>query len=226
MNQQREIIALDRQGTQQQRPKSPTVTPPGMRVNHHHHHQSLNREGRWGTADDFATGFLHFSMVSTALWDLPSSRPVHSLMLSSHLFLQLSADQLHHLLQELVDQHAPASRHKVSDRPPSPWFSSWEPSFLRRRVNYGELKGSGSSRDCSFTNKYFVLPTNLSTILCIKPKYISTAPKFLQAIHPGSFSASQTLFSAKSNPHRYPRPFLSLNFHRAFLTSFTVKSQS
>ena len=53
----------------------------------HHHHQSLNREGRWGTTDDFATSFLHFSLYSTALRDLPNSRPVHSLMLSSHLFL-------------------------------------------------------------------------------------------------------------------------------------------
>ena len=46
----------------------------------HHQHQSLNREGRWGTTDDFA-------LFSTALWDLPNSRPVQSLMLSSHLFL-------------------------------------------------------------------------------------------------------------------------------------------
>ena len=29
----------------------------------HHHHQSLNREGRWGTTDDFATSFLHFFPV-------------------------------------------------------------------------------------------------------------------------------------------------------------------
>ena len=58
-----------------------------VNVVHHHHHQSLNREGRWGTTDDFATSFLHFSLFSTALWDLPNSRPVHSLMLSSHLFL-------------------------------------------------------------------------------------------------------------------------------------------
>ena len=47
----------------------------------------LTREGRWGTTDDFATSFLHFSLFSTALWDLPNSRPVHSLMLSSHFFL-------------------------------------------------------------------------------------------------------------------------------------------
>ena len=53
----------------------------------HHHHQSLNREGRWGTTDNFATSFLHFPLFSTALWDLPNSRPIHSLMLSSHLFL-------------------------------------------------------------------------------------------------------------------------------------------
>ena len=55
--------------------------------NHHHHHQSLNREGRCGTTDDFATSLLHFSLFSTSLWDLPNSRPVHFLMLSSNLFL-------------------------------------------------------------------------------------------------------------------------------------------
>ena len=32
--------------------------------------QSLNREGRWGTTDDFATSLLHFSLFSSALWDL------------------------------------------------------------------------------------------------------------------------------------------------------------
>ena len=37
---------------------------------HHHHHQSLNREGCWGTTYDFTTNFLHFSLFSTALWDL------------------------------------------------------------------------------------------------------------------------------------------------------------
>ena len=56
---------------------------------HRHHHQSLNREGRWGTKDDFATRFLHFPLLSTAIWDLANSRPVCSLMLSSHLFLCL-----------------------------------------------------------------------------------------------------------------------------------------
>ena len=55
-------------------------------VIHHHHHQSLNHEGCWGTTDDFATSFLHFAQFSTALWDLPNSRPVF-LMLFSHLFL-------------------------------------------------------------------------------------------------------------------------------------------
>ena len=52
-------------------------------------HLPLNREGRWDTADDFATSFLHFSLFSTALCDLANSRPVHFLMLSSHLFLCL-----------------------------------------------------------------------------------------------------------------------------------------
>ena len=50
-------------------------------------HLSLNCEGRWGTTDDFATSFLHFSLFFNALWDLANSRPVHPLMLSCHLFL-------------------------------------------------------------------------------------------------------------------------------------------
>ena len=55
----------------------------------YHHHLSLNPEVCWGTTDDFATRFLHFSLFSTALLDLANSRPVHSLVLSSNLFLCL-----------------------------------------------------------------------------------------------------------------------------------------
>ena len=54
---------------------------------YNYHHQSLNHDGRWGTKDDFATSFLHFPLFPTALWNLANSRPVHSLMLPSHLFL-------------------------------------------------------------------------------------------------------------------------------------------
>ena len=50
---------------------------------------SLNHEGLWGTIDDFATSLLHFLLFSTALWGLANYRSVHSLMLSSHLFLCL-----------------------------------------------------------------------------------------------------------------------------------------
>ena len=31
-------------------------------------HLSLNREGRWGTTDDFATSFLHLSVLHYTLW--------------------------------------------------------------------------------------------------------------------------------------------------------------
>ena len=52
-------------------------------------HLSRDREGRGGTTVDFTTRFFHFFLFSTALWDLANSRPVHSLMMSSHLFLCL-----------------------------------------------------------------------------------------------------------------------------------------
>ena len=58
----------------------------GAAISHHQHHLYPNCEGRWSTTDDFTTSFLHFSLFSAALWDSANSRPVHSLMLSSHLF--------------------------------------------------------------------------------------------------------------------------------------------
>ena len=48
-----------------------------------------NRRSHLGTTDDFTSSFLHFSLFSTALWGSANSRPVHSLMLSSHLVLCL-----------------------------------------------------------------------------------------------------------------------------------------
>ena len=52
-----------------------------------------------GASDDFATSFLHFFLFSTALWDSANSKPVHSLMLSSHLFLCLPSSPFRCALQ-------------------------------------------------------------------------------------------------------------------------------
>ena len=49
---------------------------------HHHHHLPLNCGGCWCTTNDFTTSFLHFSLFSTALWDLVNSRPFHCSVLS------------------------------------------------------------------------------------------------------------------------------------------------
>ena len=56
---------------------------------HLHHNLFFSHEGRWRPTDAFTASFLHFSLFSTALLDLANSRPVHSLMSSSHLFLCL-----------------------------------------------------------------------------------------------------------------------------------------
>ena len=48
-----------------------------------------NCKGCFCTTDDFATSFLHFPLFSIAVWHLVNSRPVHSLMLFSYLFLCL-----------------------------------------------------------------------------------------------------------------------------------------
>ena len=48
--------------------------------------QSLNLGGRRGTTDDVATIPFYPSLSSAALMEFPNPIPVHSLMLSSHLF--------------------------------------------------------------------------------------------------------------------------------------------
>ena len=65
---------------------------PGYKCLCHSSHlssQSLNFGGCRGTTDDVATIPFHPSMSSAALRESPNSIPVHSLMLSSHLFLCL-----------------------------------------------------------------------------------------------------------------------------------------
>ena len=46
-------------------------------------------ESHWGTADEFATIPFHLVLFSAALVELAKSSPVHSLILSSHLFFNL-----------------------------------------------------------------------------------------------------------------------------------------
>ena len=53
----------------------------------YHHHLALNFEGHWGHHSWFCTQFPLFFPVFHC--PLANSRPVHSLMLSSHLFLCL-----------------------------------------------------------------------------------------------------------------------------------------
>ena len=50
----------------------------------------ITLEGRWGTTDEFATIPFHLDLFSAALVELAKSIPVHSLILSSHLFFCLS----------------------------------------------------------------------------------------------------------------------------------------
>ena len=49
----------------------------------------ITLEGRRGTTDEFATILFHLDLFSAALVELTKSIPVHSLILSSHLFFCL-----------------------------------------------------------------------------------------------------------------------------------------
>ena len=60
-----------------------------MKTSHLISFQSLNLGGRRGTTDNVATIPFHPSLSSVALRKSPNSIPVHSSMLSSHLFFCL-----------------------------------------------------------------------------------------------------------------------------------------
>ena len=51
----------------------------------------FNREGRWGTTDGFPTSFLHFSLFSTALWDLAELQacPLPDAVFPSYLYVKV-----------------------------------------------------------------------------------------------------------------------------------------
>ena len=69
------------------------------KANNHHHHLSLNCEGHWSTTDDFSTSFLHFSLFSTALWEL-SKCPFPDVVFSSLPLSAFSSSPFHCALQD------------------------------------------------------------------------------------------------------------------------------
>ena len=86
---------------------------------------------------------MYIEATNIAAIDLSSFRS--DLQAGLDFCTTLSAEQLHRLLQNLLDQHAPATQRKVSSRPPSPWFCAVGPQLLeakreRRRAERQWLK--------------------------------------------------------------------------------------
>ena len=76
-------------GTSQKQPLDSRGELPPRSASHLISSQSLNLGGRRSTTDDAATIPFHPSLSSAALRESPNPIPVHSLMLSSHLFFCL-----------------------------------------------------------------------------------------------------------------------------------------
>ena len=91
----------------------------------------------------------------------------------------LSAEQLHRLLQNLLDQHAPATQRKVSSRPPSPWFCA-----------VGPRPGS--------------VPSVLAPVLCRRssPWFCAVGPQLLEAKCERRRAERQWLKSGLEHKHK------------------------
>ena len=70
------------------------------KAHHHHHHLTLNREGRWGTTDDFTNSFLNFSLFSTALWAELQACPFPDVVFPPLPLSTLSSSPFHCALQD------------------------------------------------------------------------------------------------------------------------------
>ena len=81
-----------------------------------------------------ATSFLYFSLFSTALWDLANSRPVHSLMLSSHLFLCLPC-----LLPPLLTVPCKMVLARPDERETCSYYFSFRLFTMLRRFSCGPI---------------------------------------------------------------------------------------
>ena len=66
---------------------------------------SINGKGHRGTTDNFITSFLHFSLFSSALWDLANSRPRFLLCSSAvrvtniHRKMDVTRERINHTLE-------------------------------------------------------------------------------------------------------------------------------
>ena len=132
-------------------------------MHHHNHHLSLNCEGYWGNTDDFTTSFLHFFLLFIALWDLANSRPVHSLMLSFHVFLHLPCLLLH------LTVPCKMVLARTDERETCPYHCSMHFFTMVRRSS------------CGPTACWILARTSTSvTCLCMKcaDQYLAVAPDF------------------------------------------------
>ena len=126
----------------------------------------------------------------------------------------LSAEQLHRLLQNLLDQHAPAKQRKVSNHPLSPWFCAVGPQLPeakreRRRAERLSLKSRLEMHKQIFPFRLQTRQQNSATRKCIV-QHQDLSSKQL-------FSITNTLLS-KSNTSS--QPFYSIRTSAAvFVTS-------
>ena len=75
-------------------------------VFYHHHHLFLNREGRWGTKDNFATSFLRFPCppLPSGTWRTQGLSISWCCLLASLSLSALSSFPFHYALQDGFDQ--------------------------------------------------------------------------------------------------------------------------
>ena len=125
---------------------------------------------------------VYIEARNVAAIDLSSFRPDLQAGLDSRT--TPSAEQLHRLLQNLLDQHAPATQRKVSSRPPSPWFCAVGPRpGSVPSVLAPVLCRRSSPCFCAVGPRPVSVPSVLAPVLCRRssPWFCAVGPQLLEA---------------------------------------------
>ena len=184
---------------------------------------SRSRQDCWATTEDLAANFLHPSLFSASLRASPSFRPVHSRMLSSHIFLCLplfgilnviiffclSTDDMSAQLSQTTlgssVSLAPTTPDDVFSPPRAPL-----PEELFTRDNQSQTNGYGQARHAS--DRGGMGQKQTATISPLQRH--SSAPPPQMGIGRGGRVQKQPVGMGRGQPLRHMDPGMSAQYHQ------------
>ena len=113
---------------------------------------------------------------------------------------QLSASQLHNLLLHVLDQHAPATQHKISTQPPLLRFASMGPRFLDAKQEWWRSERQWLKSGLQIHKQIFHAISKLINSIIHQAEILFYSTKILTSTSSKQLF-SITVYMVQQNPH-------------------------